>query len=329
MVDLVAARRLGFVIDLGIEVAEALKVVAQAAVAFVEQVLVDASFLKDGDEPFDALRVNAGALDVDFHHRSAVGGKAEVDGFRRRIVRRGFELDLSLQAILFLKRAKHTIEGSIDGVVVQVGAGAQMGMAAECFQVHPGIAIDRNRANACPRPRDHVKRNVGELLVRVGRHRLRDGRFVIAILLERGAHLCNGAKHPGLSQAGSGFKLAGALQLGVHGGSGGSVHAHDSDESPRGSKKNQRHAARLARSLDLDCVKDSGRVKLAQAPFQVIGAEGCSFRLSEMSWKRGEPVGRDALERDAPHRQTLPRQNGIVCRTRSRGFWRINRRRGT
>ena len=202
-------------------------------------------------------------------------------------------------------------------------------MAAECFQVHPGIASDRNRADACPRPCDHAKCDVGELLLRVWRHRLRDSRFVIAILLERGAHLLNCPKHPGLSQTGSGFELAGALQLGVHGGPWSSVHAHDSDEGPRGSEKNQRHAVRLARSLDVDGVIDSGRIQLAQALFQVIGAEWCSFRLSEMSRKRGEPGGRDAFERDAPHRQTVPRQNGIVHRTRSRGFWRINLGRGT
>ena len=77
--DLIARRRLGFVIDLGIEVAETLKVIAQAAVAFVEQVLVDAAFLKDGDEPLDVLRIDGCALNFDLDHRAADGGEAIVD----------------------------------------------------------------------------------------------------------------------------------------------------------------------------------------------------------------------------------------------------------
>ena len=51
-----SAGGLGLVIDLDVEVALALEVVAQAAVAFVEQVFVDAAFFKDGDEVLDALR---------------------------------------------------------------------------------------------------------------------------------------------------------------------------------------------------------------------------------------------------------------------------------
>ena len=87
-VDLIAARRLGFVIDLGIEVAEALKVVAQAAIAFVEQVLVDAAFLKDGDKPLDVLRVHGGAMDFHLDLRPAVGGEAIVDRLGGGIVLR-------------------------------------------------------------------------------------------------------------------------------------------------------------------------------------------------------------------------------------------------
>ena len=51
------------VVDLHIEVAQALVVVAQAAVALVEQILVDAAFLEDRNQALDPLWIDAGALD--------------------------------------------------------------------------------------------------------------------------------------------------------------------------------------------------------------------------------------------------------------------------
>ena len=50
------------VIHLDVEVAEALIVVAQPAIALVEQILVDAALFKDGNDALDAFRADACAL---------------------------------------------------------------------------------------------------------------------------------------------------------------------------------------------------------------------------------------------------------------------------
>ncbi len=101
-----------------------------------------------------------------------------------------------------------------------------MRVQTELVNGHAGIARDRDLAHARTGPRDHAKRNVGKLFLGACGNGLRDDRFEIAVLLERGAHLLRGADHLFLGQAGSRIELAGSLQLHIHGGAGGAVHAH-------------------------------------------------------------------------------------------------------
>ena len=72
-------QRLGLVIDFDVEVTLALKVVAQAVVALVEQIFIDAAFFKDGDEVLDAVGFNCGALDFNLDDRPAIGGEVIVN----------------------------------------------------------------------------------------------------------------------------------------------------------------------------------------------------------------------------------------------------------
>ena len=55
--------------DFGVKVTEALKVIAKAAVPFVEKVLVDTSFFKDGNDVFDVVLADGRALDEHFNDR--------------------------------------------------------------------------------------------------------------------------------------------------------------------------------------------------------------------------------------------------------------------
>ena len=278
---------LGLVIDLGVKITQALKVIAQAAVALVEQIFVDAAFLKDGDEMLDAIRFEGSALDFDLDDGAAIGGEAIVDGFGGAVILRGFELDVGFKPALPLELAEHAIEGAIDGIVVDMSANPQPGVAEECLEAHAGVARDRNLPHARPDSRDHAKSDIGELLIGVRRNGLRDRRFKIAVLLKRGAHLIHSAQHFGLRQAGSGFELRGALELRVHRRPDGSVDSDRPDESARGSEKDQRHAARLARTLDFDSVIEAARVELPEAPFHVVGGQRGAFRLRQVVGERG------------------------------------------
>ena len=107
---------------------------------------------------------------------------------------RGLELDFGLQPVLLLVLPEHAVQGAIDGVVVDVSAGAQTGMAAKCIEAHPGVAGDGDLSHARSRSRGHAKGNVGKLLVGVRRDGMRDRRFVIAVFFERGAHLLERAR---------------------------------------------------------------------------------------------------------------------------------------
>jgi cytosine/adenosine deaminase-related metal-dependent hydrolase len=130
------------VIDFDVEVTLALKEIAQAAVAFIEQVFVDAAFFKDGDQMLDAISRDGSAFDFNLNDRPTIGGEAVVDRFGGAVVFSGFELDVGLKAILLLILAQHAIESAIDDVVIDMSAGAQICMAAEFFEGHAGIAGD-------------------------------------------------------------------------------------------------------------------------------------------------------------------------------------------
>ena len=130
------------VIDFDVEVALALKEVAQAAVAFIEQIFVDAAFFKDGDEMLDAIRRDGSAFDFNLDDGPAIGGEAIVDCFGGAVVFGGFKLDIGFKPVLLLIFAEHAIEGAINYVVIDVSAGAQICMAAEFVEAHAGVAGD-------------------------------------------------------------------------------------------------------------------------------------------------------------------------------------------
>jgi hypothetical protein len=109
------------------------------------------------------------------------------------------------------------------------------------------------------------------LLLDVGRDCLRDRRFVIAIILKRGLHLLNSAKHFGLSEACSGLELAGALELRVHGWADGTLHVQYSDKCARVPDESQRYSAGFARCTNFDVVIKASCVELAEASSQVVG----------------------------------------------------------
>ena len=144
-------RRLGLVIDFDVEVTLALKEIAQAAIAFIEEIFVDATFFKDGDEMLDAIGSDHGTLDFDLDDRTAIGGEAVVHRFGGVVVFGGFELDVGFKPVLLLIIAEYAIEGAIDDVVIDVSADAQVCVAAEFVEVHASVAGDDDLSYARPR----------------------------------------------------------------------------------------------------------------------------------------------------------------------------------
>ena len=136
-----------------VKVTEALIVVAEAAIALIEQVLVDAAFFKDGNDVLDAVRADVRALDEDFDDRAAIGGETEVDFLGGGIVFLGDDLDFSLHPILALVVLEHAGEGAIAGIVIDVRAGSEVRVAAKLRHAHSRVAGDLDLADACLRCR--------------------------------------------------------------------------------------------------------------------------------------------------------------------------------
>ena len=85
-------------IHLHVEVAHALVVIAQPAIALVEQILVDGAFFEDGNHMPDAFRAHVGAFDQHLDLRSPVGGETEVGIWLGGVLFR-LQLDFSFQPL--------------------------------------------------------------------------------------------------------------------------------------------------------------------------------------------------------------------------------------
>ena len=241
-----------------VEVTLPLIVVPQPPVALVQQVFVHGAFLIDRNDLFGAFRVHAGALYEDFHLRSAAGGKFEVGPLGLCRVPLRLKLDFGLQPLLATVLFEHPGQGVVIGVVVHARTGSQVRVSAELLGAHAGVARHVDRSHPRLRTADHVKRDIHQLFIGMRRQNLGDRRFVKAVLRQCSAHLFQRLVQLGRGIAGAGCKLAGALQLRIHGGPLGSVHAYRPNEGARRAAKDQGHSILLALCLHLDVLVKSG-----------------------------------------------------------------------
>ena len=158
-------RRLAPVVHLHVEVAQPLIVVAQAAIAFVQQILVHGAFLVNGNQPLDPVGANLHALHAHPYHRPAIGREAEVGVLCLRYVLLALQLHVGLQPLLLLVVLQHAFQGAIGGVVRNLGAGLQMAAPPELRRRHAGVAADCYLAHTGLRAWRYVKVNVDKLFV--------------------------------------------------------------------------------------------------------------------------------------------------------------------
>ena len=161
---LVGVGSLLFMLHLRIEIALALVIVPQAAIALVQQVLVHAALLEDRNHPAEVIRVDACSLDLHLDDRPPVGGKPVIDSLRLRVELLGFELDLSFQPLLALVILEHPGQGPVAGFAVHERTGFQVRMGPEGLPAHARVACHLQGAHARLPPGDDVKGNVNELL---------------------------------------------------------------------------------------------------------------------------------------------------------------------
>ena len=105
MVDDANRVRAGFLLDLdgGVEVAAALEIVEEVALAFVQQVVVESVFLVDRNFFFQESAADAKTLGVDDDDRSGFDQIGIVDGVRFGMVFLLGNRNLSQNALLLLK----------------------------------------------------------------------------------------------------------------------------------------------------------------------------------------------------------------------------------
>src|SRR5579859_6701168 len=134
--------------DLDIEVAEALEIIPEAAIAFVEQVLVDASFFIDWNDVLGSIGADGCALHLHLDDGAANSGEDEVDFPGGGIVFGRDNFDFGFHALLALVVLEHAGEGAVAGVVIDVGAGLEMCMAAKLLYGHTRVSGDLDVAYA-------------------------------------------------------------------------------------------------------------------------------------------------------------------------------------
>ena len=204
------ARGSFFVGYLHVKIAPLLEKVAQPTIAFVEQILIDASLFEDGNQPLELLRTDVGAFDPHLDDGALLGGKAVADCIGLGVVLLGFELDLRLQPLFALVDLQHPGQRPAGGFAVHAHAGPQASVRTEFLRRHSSVTGDRDRAHPRLRAGNHVKGDVHQLLSRARRQSLSDHRLVEAVLGQDRAHLFARAAQFVRSQPGAGSQLAGA-----------------------------------------------------------------------------------------------------------------------
>ena len=148
------------VLGLGVKVALALKEIAEAAIALVEQILVDAAFLEDGNNALDFFRIEVGPFHLHFYHWPLIGGEVEVDSLRFGVKLLRLELDLSLQPLHVLIDLENAGQRAIGCFAVYMLTQCEMRARTKGSYGHTGIARDRDCADARLRTADHMKGNI-------------------------------------------------------------------------------------------------------------------------------------------------------------------------
>ena len=297
-------------VDLDVEVAEALKVVAQAAVAFVEQIVVYRAFLKDGDDVTQAIRIDFCALNHYADSGALIGGEAKVLAMLIGQVGFGFEFDVGLEAVLLLVVTQDAVESAVGRVVVDCCAGTKVGVVAELIERHAGIARDIDCANAGLGPGDDMECNVDELFFRVGCLDIVDGGLAESIVGEGAAHFGEGAGELVAGETRAGIKLAGALELRIDGCALCAIDGDSADKGARSAAKGDGDAIVEGRCVGLDGIVKAGGEQFTEAGAKVIFAHWRTFGLGQMAGKREEPIGGNSFKADATDGNALPAREG-------------------
>ena len=217
----------------------------------------------------------------------------------------GFELDFSLQALLFLISLEHPGQGAVARVVIDAGAGFQARIAAKIGSAHSRIAGDLDFSYARLWAGNNLERDIDKLFLRVRSQCLCDCRSRKSVFGFCAAHRFERLVQFGLGEPSAGRQLTCPHELGVHGGAFGAVHSDRANKSPGSTTEDNVHTGGFARCFGLNVVEKSRRIELTKAFPQVFRAERFALLLLELIRKRVQPIGCHPLEQDAAYGQAF------------------------
>ncbi len=262
------------VVDLGVEVALYLEVVAEVAGALGQQVTVDGALLVDGHVAAElgARKFGAGDGDLDTGSRLDLQGQVHaVGGGDPGLFHHS---DAGLQAVELLVVPPEPLQSALDSGLGERPLGRPAGNAARLCHREVGFAADAHLSKAGPRARPDLKRNVNLLGIGVRALLYVDLGVMVAVvgqqLEQRGAAGIYLVLREGLAQ----------IQL-KHGGhfrdAGGRPNAEDpdrSDEPVVGGEKGHFDAALGRRRVHLDVGVAAGREHGLNAAPNLVRVEG-------------------------------------------------------
>ena len=180
-------------IDGGIEVAAALEIVEEVALAFVEQVFVESVFLIDGNLSFQDAAADVKSLGVDHHDRTRVEEEGVVDRVGFWVILLFGDRDLGEHALLLLKLLTQTLKTSGDAGSRDAVAGSHPGNILNLGLRQGGMPGDFYLSNVRRGVCRNVEKDTNLLGGCIGGAFSGDASPVIAVLLHELSNVLQGA----------------------------------------------------------------------------------------------------------------------------------------
>ncbi len=305
--------------DLDIEVALALIKIADAPVAFVQQVLIDCAFLVHRHQIPHAAFADLDAIHHDQHFVALRNIEGIVQVIGRRIILPAGQLYLGLQQLLLFVVRAQLVDRRVHCVARHPRVPLQLRGFPELIRTQPALTVHSDRAHPRLPARGHDVVHIHLLVPGVDRMTLDHLGLVIAVRgqqipdeLQPAVQLVLGVRRP-RTQLGCAHQEAGQRLI-VH-----TVHIHPAEKQLRRAVEDDPDRILRPDAVHLDIGVEPRCVQAAQAAADLLRVQRLARLQCQLALKRLQPLRRNPAKLHAAHLQSPPGQQ-VVCV--HRGQWR-------
>ena len=285
--------------DLYVEVAVALKVVAQVLGAFVEQVLIHRTLLVDGHQFLHLAPADFCAFHLHLYQRALVGEKGIVQPIHGRHVLFRSKTDGCRQPLSLVVVLAQLTEGAADGIAIDLGVSLEFTLLAELRFGQAAVSVQLDVADPGGIARGNLKVEVDQRVGPVDDRGLGDLSPIKTIVLERRVDLRLRLRRFVFGIGRSRLELGGTLQHGSEAVVLHSVDVDSADKEARDPGEDDGDVVPGTHPGYLDGVVETGGIEAAQAVANLGRIQGRARLLRKLTGQRRQQSFVNSLEGNA------------------------------